>query len=43
MDEFAEDPPVERRVGDLLRDREETVAVAESATGGLVGALLSAS
>jgi len=40
MDEFAEDPPVERRVGDLLRDREETVAVAESATGGLVGALL---
>ena len=40
MHEFASDPPVEERVGDLLRDRGETVAVAEGSTGGLVGALL---
>lgn len=42
MDEFAADPPVEERVGDLLADRGETVAVAEGCTGGLVGALLTA-
>jgi nicotinamide-nucleotide amidase len=42
MHEFADDPPVERWVGDLLRDRGETVAVAEGCTGGLVGALLTA-
>lgn len=40
MDEFADDPPVERRVGERLREREETVAVAEAATGGLVTTLL---
>lgn len=32
--------PIEERVGARLRDRDETVAVAESCTGGLVGSLL---
>ena len=40
MHEFAVDPPIEERVGDLLERRGETVAVAEGCTGGLVGALL---
>jgi len=40
MDEFAADPPIEQRVGDRLAERDETVAVAEGCTGGLVGALL---
>jgi len=42
MDAHAEDPPVEKRVGEALRAAGETVAVAEAATGGLVGALLTA-
>ncbi|WP_181684826.1 CinA family protein [Halorhabdus salina] len=33
-------PPIAERVGDALRDREATVAVAESCTGGLIGSLL---
>lgn len=40
MRQYAADPPVEERLGEALREREETVAVAESATGGLAGALL---
>ncbi|MEF8774559.1 MAG: CinA family protein [Halobacteriales archaeon] len=40
MREFATDPPTEERVADPLREAGETVAVAESATGGLVGSLL---
>jgi len=40
MHEFASDPPIEERVGDLLERREETVAVAEGCTGGLASVLL---
>ena len=35
-----DDPPVEERIGDALRDADQTVAVAESCTGGLVGSML---
>jgi nicotinamide-nucleotide amidase len=42
MRQFASDPPVERRVGEALRAAGESVATAESVTGGLVGALLTA-
>ena len=40
MREFAENPPVEERLGATLRESDQTIAVAESATGGLVGSLL---
>ena len=40
MRKYAADPPVEERLGEALREREETVAVAESATGGLAGSLI---
>jgi nicotinamide-nucleotide amidase len=40
MREYADDPPVEERIGDALREADQTVAVAESCTGGLVGSLL---
>jgi len=42
MHDHAEDPPVERRVGEALADGDATVAVAEGVTGGLVAALLTA-
>lgn len=40
MREFADDPPVEQRIGDALREAGGTIAVAESCTGGLIGSLL---
>ncbi|WP_313692735.1 CinA family protein [Halorarum halobium] len=40
MREFADDPPVEERVGGVLREAGATVAAAESCTGGLIGSLL---
>jgi len=40
MREFASDPPIEVRIGDALRETDETIAVAESCTGGLIGSLL---
>ncbi|MFW5929440.1 MAG: CinA family protein [Halobacteriota archaeon] len=40
MHRYAEEPPVEERVGVLLRDRGESLATAESATSGLVSALV---
>lgn len=40
MREFAEDPPVEERLGETLREADQTIAVAESCTGGLIGSLL---
>jgi nicotinamide-nucleotide amidase len=32
--------PIEQRVGAALRERDETLAVAESCTGGLIGSLV---
>ena len=40
MRKFADDPPIERRVADALTEREQTVATAESCTGGLLASLL---
>jgi nicotinamide-nucleotide amidase len=34
---MGDDPPVAERLGDQLRAREATIAVAESCTGGLIG------
>ncbi|MFB6295981.1 MAG: CinA family protein [Halobacteriales archaeon] len=42
MRQFAGDPPIEERVGRALDERGQTVAVAETCTGGLVGTLLTA-
>jgi nicotinamide-nucleotide amidase len=40
MRQFADDPPVEERLGDALRETDATLATAESCTGGLVASLL---
>lgn len=40
MHAFAGDPPVEEAVGEALAEHDATVAVAETATGGMVTALL---
>jgi len=40
MDDATSGVPVQQRVGERLREYDATVAVAESATGGLVGSLL---
>ena len=40
MRQYAADPPVEERLGEALCERGETIATAESATGGLAGSLL---
>lgn len=37
---MTDDDPIEHRVGAALRERDETLAVAESCTGGLVGSLV---
>jgi nicotinamide-nucleotide amidase len=40
MHAFAGDPPIEEAVGEALGENDATVAVAETATGGIVTALL---
>lgn len=40
MRDYADDPPVEERIADPLRETDATVATAESCTGGLIGSLL---
>jgi nicotinamide-nucleotide amidase len=40
MREFADEPPIEKRLGDTLRAADWTLAAAESCTGGLIGSLL---
>jgi nicotinamide-nucleotide amidase len=42
MREFADEPPIEERVGQSLREAGHTVAVAETCTGGMVATLLTA-
>jgi nicotinamide-nucleotide amidase len=37
---MTEDGPIAERVGGLVREREQTVALAESCTGGLAGSLI---
>lgn len=40
MREFASEPPIEERLGERLQDADQTLAAAESCTGGLIGSLL---
>ncbi|MFB6254120.1 MAG: CinA family protein [Halobacteriaceae archaeon] len=40
MQEFADSPPVEKRIGEKLRQEEQTIATAESCTGGMIGTLV---
>lgn len=40
MREYAEDPPIEERIGDVLRETDASLAVAESCTGGLIASLI---
>jgi len=42
MRQFSADPPVQDRVGTQLCEADQTISVAESCTGGLLGALLTA-
>jgi len=42
MDRHASDPPIEEQVAQTLRGADQTVAVAEAATGGLLATLLTA-
>jgi nicotinamide-nucleotide amidase len=37
---MVDDPPIEERVGEALRSAEQTLATAESCTGGLIASLL---